>query len=55
MKHLKHVSETLAKTLETMVNIRNIQIKHLYHTCENICNIQVNTLATYVGKKQMKH
>jgi hypothetical protein len=36
MKHLKHVSETLAKTLEkdlkTIVNICNIQIKHLQQT-----------------------
>jgi hypothetical protein len=37
MKHLKHASETLAKTPE----------KHL-KTIANVCNIQINTLATYV-------
>jgi hypothetical protein len=59
MKHLKQALETLAKTpkkiLETIINIDNIQIKHLHHICENICNIQINILVTYVGKKQMKH
>jgi hypothetical protein len=35
MKHLKYTSETLAKTLETIVNIRNIQIKQSHHMCEN--------------------
>lgn len=51
---LKHLQKQL-KTLEAIVNMRNVQIKHLHHTCENICNILINTVATYVGKKQMKH
>jgi hypothetical protein len=38
MKHLKHESETLAKTpentLKTIANVRNIWIKHLQHICE---------------------
>jgi hypothetical protein len=38
MKHLKHVSETLAKIrekhLKTIANIRDIQIKYLQHKCE---------------------
>jgi hypothetical protein len=52
---LKHPSEILTKTpektFENIVNIRKILIKHLHHICENICNIQINTLATYIGKK----
>ena len=52
MKHLKQASETFAKILEKhlkiIANIDNIQIKHLQHMCENTCNIQINTLATYV-------
>jgi hypothetical protein len=56
MKYLKHTSETFAKTpekhLKTIVNIRNIQLKHLHHMCENIRNIQLNILATYVGKNR---
>jgi hypothetical protein len=47
--HLKHLQKYL-KTLETIVNIRNIQIKHLHYMCENICNIQINILATNVKK-----
>ena len=50
---LKHLKKHM-KTLKTIVNIRNIQIKHLHYMCENICNIQINTLATYV-EKNMKH
>ena len=38
MKHLKYASETLAKTPETIVNIRNIKIKH--------CTIYVKTYPT---------
>jgi hypothetical protein len=29
IKNIKHTSETLAKTFETIANIRNNQIKHL--------------------------
>ena len=57
MKHLKYASETLAKTpktLQTIVNIRNIQIKYLHHMCENICNIQITHLQ-HTSEKQMKH
>jgi hypothetical protein len=55
MKHLKHASETLAKTpekhLKTIANICNIQMKHLQQTHETLkkirlqhacmCNIQI--------------
>jgi hypothetical protein len=39
MEHLIDASETLAK---------KILEKHLQHMCENICNIQINTIITYV-------
>jgi hypothetical protein len=54
-KHSKHASNTLTKTFENnwkpSQNIRNIQIKHSQHMCENICNIMKHweqTLATYL-------
>jgi hypothetical protein len=34
MKHLNMRLNTLANTLETIVNIRNIKIKHSQHICE---------------------
>jgi ERCC4-type nuclease len=62
MKHLKHVSETLAKTIrkhfKTIANICNIQMKHSQQTYEipetletYACNMHVyatsrSTLAT---------
>jgi len=54
MKQLKHASETLEK------HLRNIQIKHFATHVWNICNIQINTLATYVKKtnetfKRLQH
>jgi hypothetical protein len=52
---VRNTYKNIFKTLETIVHIRNIQIKHLHHMYENICNIHINTLATYVGKKQIKH
>jgi hypothetical protein len=48
MKHLIHASETLAKTLENHCKHTQHLEKHLQHMCENICNIQINMLATYV-------
>jgi hypothetical protein len=33
-KYLKCASETLVRTLETIANISNIQIKHMQHLCE---------------------
>jgi hypothetical protein len=48
MKHLKYASETLAKTLETIINIRNIQIKQSHHMCEkNATFLQHTSEKTY--------
>jgi hypothetical protein len=49
---MKHAFETFAKTFETIVNIRSIQIKQLHYIYENICNIHINTLATYIEKNK---
>jgi hypothetical protein len=55
MKHLKYASETLAKThkehLKTIVKHKQHPDKTLATYVRNICNIQINTLATNVWKK----
>jgi hypothetical protein len=52
MKHLKYASETLAKThkehLKTIVKHKQHPDKTLATYVRNICNIQINTLATNV-------
>jgi hypothetical protein len=52
MKVLKHASETLAKIYEK--HLKTI-VKHTQHPdktlatyMSNICNIEINTIATYV-------
>jgi hypothetical protein len=48
MKPLKHVSKTLAKTVKKHCKHIQHPDKTLATYVRNICNIQINTLATYV-------
>jgi hypothetical protein len=56
MKHLKHASETLTNThgkhLKTIVKHTQHPNKTLVTYVWNICNIQINTLATYVWENR---
>jgi hypothetical protein len=53
MKHLKHVSETLIKTHKKTIAKHTQDPDKIFATYVwNICNIQINTLATYVWKNR---
>jgi isocitrate dehydrogenase kinase/phosphatase len=58
IKHLKHGSETFAKTLKNtkkiIANIRNIQIKHLQYMRETYATPD-NIYLQHTSEKQMKH
>jgi hypothetical protein len=44
MKQLKHLENTLATYVYSHCNICNIQMKHMQHPNENICNINLRCI-----------